>query len=514
MDNVILDVEAAIGLFSTEYLGKIFYFCLKKLGNEFEAEELSQDIALNVISSLRRSGVPSDLSAWVWKIARNRYARFIDAKVKDRESTLYDDIGELEIDGYEDDTLEKMIRKDELFLLRRELAFIGADYRNIIVEHYFENRSIREISAMLSLSEDAVKKRLQRARKTLKEGMTMAREFGKRSYNPEQVSFVMNGKDGDKGQPWSIITHLLYKNIFLETYENPQTAQELSLELGIALPYLEDELEFLVRETLLKRDGNKYETNFPIVSREEQIKNHESAISVTCELTEKLCALVDLYINEDGAKVDHSFVGFDNAKWVLLTKAFDWAEGDSNEAEAIPYPDCYPERPDNGHWELTGFEDADFDEPYFVGQHGAYAHDNNEIKIDIDYGQYKYYVGNHQAKTPVHLSYKESETLWFVCRGKGEACEKAYIDALLKYGYLKKVGNEIKPNLVVFDRNAQPRCSKEVGDELSKLYKEAIELIKKAPSISRGYVIDKAIENGWLVYSDDMMPTVGAFIYK
>ena len=68
--------------------------------------------------------------------------------------------------------------------------------------------------------------------------------------------------------------------------------------------------------------------------------------------------------------------------------------------------------------------------------------------------------------------------------------------------------------MVVFDHNAKSRCSKEVGDELSKLYKEAIELIKKAPSISRGYVIDKAIENGWLVYSDDMMPTVGAFIYK
>ena len=513
MDIVFTNVETAIEVFSEEYLEKVFYFCLKKLGNQIDAQELSQDIALNVLSSLRRSDVPSNFSAWVWKIARNRYARFIEKKKRTDNEISSDEVDDIGAEWY-DDTLDNMVREEELSALRRELAFIGADYRNIIVEHYFENRSIREISAMLSLSEDAVKKRLQRARKTLKEGMKMAREFGKRSYNPEQVSFVMNGQDGENGQPWSIITHLLYKNIFLETYENPQTAQELSLELGIALPYLEDELEFLVRETLLKKDGNKYETNFPIVSREEQIKNHEMAISVADELTEKLCALIDLYINEDGAKVDHSFVGLDNAKWVLLTKAFDWADDDSNEAEVIPYPDCYPARPDNGRWELTGFEDAEFDEPNFVGQHGAYARDNNEIKIDINYGQYKYYVGNHQAKTPVHLSYKESETLWFVCNGKGEACEKAYIDALLKYGYLKKVGDEIKPNLVVFDHNAKSRCSKEVGDELSKLYKEAIALIKKAPSISRGYVIDKAIENGWLIYSDDMMPTVGAFIYK
>lgn len=130
--------------------------------------------------------------------------------------------------------------------------------------------SMCDIAANLSLSLETVKKRLQRARTILKEGMDMAREFGVRSYKPEQIVFAMNGNVGKKGQPWSIITHLFYKNIFLETYENPETAEELSLELGIALPYMEDELEYLVREELLRKVGNKYETNFPIVSRDEQ----------------------------------------------------------------------------------------------------------------------------------------------------------------------------------------------------------------------------------------------------
>ena len=46
---------------------------------------------------------------------------------------------------------------------------------------------------------------------------------------------------------------MLYTNIFLEIYQNPQTAEQLSLELGIALPYMEDELAFLCREELLKK---------------------------------------------------------------------------------------------------------------------------------------------------------------------------------------------------------------------------------------------------------------------
>ena len=57
----------------------------------------------------------------------------------------------------------------------------------------------------------------------------IAKRKSTRSYKPEQIAFVKNGHDGKEGQPWSIIKHLLYKNIFLETYENPETAEELAL---------------------------------------------------------------------------------------------------------------------------------------------------------------------------------------------------------------------------------------------------------------------------------------------
>ena len=108
-----------------------------------------------------------------------------------------------------------------------------------------------------------------------------------------------NGRDGKKGQPWSIITHLLYKNIFLETYENPQTAEELALELGIALPYMEDELEFLTREQLLTKNENKYQTAFKIISKEEQRKKYDNNKKIQKPMTDKICELIDTYIIED-----------------------------------------------------------------------------------------------------------------------------------------------------------------------------------------------------------------------
>ena len=36
-------------------------------------------------------------------------------------------------------------------LLRRELAFIKSDYRNIVVAYYTESKSVRDIASSLSL---------------------------------------------------------------------------------------------------------------------------------------------------------------------------------------------------------------------------------------------------------------------------------------------------------------------------------------------------------------------------
>ena len=43
---------------------------------------------------------------------------------------------------------------------------------------------------------------------------------------------------------------------------------------------------------------------------------------------------------------------------------------------------------------------------------------------------------------------------------------------------------------------------------------EIIELLKECSDINRGYIVDQALEDGWLKYDEDTINTVGAFIYK
>jgi len=120
-----------------------------------------------------RGQIPASFSAWVWKIARNRYSVWADAKRQKNELATGTDIGDCEIADDRESTLETMVREEQIALLRRELAFIGREYRTVIVAYYIENRSIREIAASLSLSESAVKQKLYRARIVLKEAVNV-----------------------------------------------------------------------------------------------------------------------------------------------------------------------------------------------------------------------------------------------------------------------------------------------------------------------------------------------------
>ena len=55
----------------------------------------------------------------------------------------------------------------------------------------------------------------------------------------------MNGMGSENGAPWCYLEKLLDKNIMLAAYRTPSTAEELSVEVGVALPYIEEELKAL-----------------------------------------------------------------------------------------------------------------------------------------------------------------------------------------------------------------------------------------------------------------------------
>lgn len=95
----------------------------------------------------------------------------------------------------------------------------------------------------------------------------MAREFGPRSYNPENMDFVTSG-NMPSSLPNSAMARKLPPNILLEASENPSTVEELAMALGVAVPCMEEEVRLLADATLLRQSGDRYVTTFYIMDGE------------------------------------------------------------------------------------------------------------------------------------------------------------------------------------------------------------------------------------------------------
>ena len=95
-----------------------------------------------------------------------------------------------------------------------------------------------------------------------------------------------------------------------------------------------------------------------------------------------------------------------------------------------------------------------------------------------------------------------------------EETDEKYIKELLKYDYLKQENEKIVPNIVIFTQGKVDIKQLKNYEKISKLRKEITELIGKAKDISRGYIIDQALDLGWLKYDENTINTVGAYIYK
>lgn len=535
-----------INEFAENYMEKLFYFCLKKTGSHTEAEDLTQDIALQIITSLNKGTIPTSFSAWVWQIARNRYSVWATEKHNRNESVTSSDIGDYEIEDESENILDEMIHTEQMALLRRELVFIKSDYRNIVVAYYIENKSVRDIASSLSLSISAVQQRLHRARIILKEGMNMAREFGVRSYKPEEIGFSCSCDSfGEFGQPWTILNHKIYKNIFLEAYGNPSTAEELSLELGVALPYMEDELRYLVEQTMLVHNGNKYETAFPILSSHAQEKTWAYNERMIPQLTGLFTKLIDGFTQAcetHGISCFGKYQTYEDAKWTLLMRAFDMLAFSAS-PEGY-YKKGYTKRPNGGCWDIVGYQKADIPDIPWVGLHGCPKERMDQPAVCFQ--QFKYKYDDIWMKTPEYLTHDEALTLKAVVEGKWEACEAYWMDRLLSYGYIKKTETGYKPTIVVFEQGAKERYLESFTDEekkslmdtateIKKMLREAKDfsckiIVEDLPDsiasnenlrfiafqengADRRYVLDQALKDGWLVYDDKTSPVIGAYMY-
>lgn len=337
--------------FAEEYLDILYYYCLRRTGSTHEAEDLASEIAVQVLTALSKGTEPANFHAWMWQIARSCYSHWAEKKHKRAET---EDISSYAEELFSDEEPgQALCAQEDIALLRRELSFLSAEYREVVVAYYLDGKRIGEIADALGIPEGSVKTRLFRARNRIKEGINMARTFGKRSYRAEEVRFAASGNQ-PSGLPWTAVKRKLPKNILLEAHNNPLTAEELSIALGTALPYMEEEIELLVNATLLKKTGEKYVTNFLIESAECQRTCWELRQAAAKECAPLFSRTIDALLPTAREMGISGAMPDERAKWELLTEC-----ADRLLKEHHPWGGEYPVPRANGEtWGFVGYENT------------------------------------------------------------------------------------------------------------------------------------------------------------
>jgi RNA polymerase sigma factor (sigma-70 family) len=162
----------AFDLLYARYIGRVFRFVETRLRNRADVEETTQEIFINVFSSVGSFRAEAPFAAWVLGVARHTIAARFKRKHHPTIPLETNDDGEVDaraespqhettpLDYYE---LSERLRQLES-AVEHELT---PEQRQLFHLHHVEHRSIAEVAAFLDKSEDAVKSNLYRVRKVL-----------------------------------------------------------------------------------------------------------------------------------------------------------------------------------------------------------------------------------------------------------------------------------------------------------------------------------------------------------
>ncbi len=137
-----------------EYHLKVFSYINAKIKNQTEAEDITSDVFVKVISSLETyDDTKAQFSTWIYTIANNAVRDYLRrVSVKNKYSCDNSEVFLESVISDEESVDEKLFKEESLDLLADALEVLSERERLIVVLHYYKNVSHKDIALQLSLT--------------------------------------------------------------------------------------------------------------------------------------------------------------------------------------------------------------------------------------------------------------------------------------------------------------------------------------------------------------------------
>lgn len=178
MEELKADKNVAIKKVVDKYGSKIYCTAYKLTRSHSEAEDVLQDVLLALYKNVDTLKNQKALSSWIYRTTVN-YAHMKNRDSKKTRSLISQvACGCVEMtitDLLEDkeNAMNYLLDQEARTVLEEAICDLPPIYRNVILLNDFNDFSIRKTSAILNISVPAVKSRLHRARKTLKDKLDL-----------------------------------------------------------------------------------------------------------------------------------------------------------------------------------------------------------------------------------------------------------------------------------------------------------------------------------------------------
>jgi RNA polymerase sigma-70 factor (ECF subfamily) len=155
---------AALATLFERHHARLYRYCLRMTGNRSAAEDLVQDVFMKILTYKATFKDDSEFVPWMFGIGRNSCLHHLRRAAGDR-------IADVELDDAPPSAaiVDDPVSNQQNELVRRALLRLPLERREVLVLSRYEFKTYEEIARALDCSVGAVKVRVHRAMKQLRE---------------------------------------------------------------------------------------------------------------------------------------------------------------------------------------------------------------------------------------------------------------------------------------------------------------------------------------------------------
>ncbi len=157
--------DRMIDQYIDEYGKRLYYLCLKLERDQMKADELYQETWIRVLRGINTFDQEHAFYPWLTKVCVNTYRSMLKKRAFEN---LFFDFRTNEQKDYVLENIEYSPEEIEQEDLVNALKKLDYKKRLIVVLHYYEGYTIREIAELAGIKEGTVKSRLYAAREELR----------------------------------------------------------------------------------------------------------------------------------------------------------------------------------------------------------------------------------------------------------------------------------------------------------------------------------------------------------